>query len=41
MNYGDATLAATDAAGEIRRVVYADVNCSGNVHISEVQIVGG
>jgi len=41
LNYGDATLAATDAAGEIRKVVYADVNCSGNVHISEVQIVGG
>ncbi len=41
LNYGDATLAATDAAGEIRKVVYADVNCGGNVHISEVQIVGG
>ena len=41
LKYGDATLAATDAEGEIRRVVYADVNCSGNVHISEVQIVGG
>jgi len=41
LKYGDANLAATDAEGEIRRVVYADVNCSGNVHISEVQIVGG
>ena len=41
LNYGDANLAATDAEGEIRKVVYADVNCSGNVHISEVQIVGG
>jgi len=41
LNYGDANVSATDAAGEIRKVVYADVNCGGNVHISEVQIVGG
>jgi hypothetical protein len=41
LNYGDATLAATDAAGEIRKVVKVSVNTSGATHISEVQIVGG
>jgi len=41
LNYGDATLAATDAVGEIRKVVKVSVNTSGATHISEVQIVGG
>ena len=40
LNYGDATLSATDAVGEIRRVVKVAVRGSGKTHISEVQIVG-
>ena len=43
LNYGDATLAATDAAGEIRKIAKVAVNNggSGATYISEVQIVGG
>ena len=40
LDYGDATLSATDAVGEIRRVVKVAVRGSGKTHISEVQIVG-
>jgi len=40
LNYGDANLAATDAVGEIRRLVKVAVRGSGKTHISEVQIVG-
>ena len=40
LNYGDANLSATDAVGEIRRVVKVAVRGSGKTHISEVQIVG-
>ena len=40
LGYGDATLSATDAVGEIRRVVKVAVRGSGKTHISEVQIVG-
>ena len=40
LNYGDATLSATDAVGEIRKVVKVAVRGSGKTHISEVQIVG-
>ena len=40
LNYGDATLSATDAVGEIRRVVKVAVRGSGKTHVSEVQIVG-
>ena len=38
--YGDANSSATDAVGEIRRVVKVAVRGSGKTHISEVQIVG-
>ena len=43
LNYGDANLAATDAVGEIRRVVKVDVSQVGTnkVHITEVQNAGG
>lgn len=43
LNYGDANLAATDAAGEIRKIAKVAVNNggSGATYISEVQIVGG
>ena len=40
LNYGDANLSATDAVGEIRRVVKVAVRGSGKTHVSEVQIVG-
>ena len=40
LNYGDANLSATDAVGEIRKVVKVAVRGSGKTHISEVQIVG-
>ena len=40
LNYGDANLSATDAVGEIRRVVKVAVRGTGKTHISEVQIVG-
>ena len=40
LNYGDANLSATDAVGEIRRLVKVAVRGSGKTHISEVQIVG-
>ena len=40
LNYGDANLSATDAAGEIRKVVKVAVRGTGKTHISEVQIVG-
>ena len=40
LNYGDANLAATDAVGEIRKVVKVAVRGTGKTHISEVQIVG-
>ena len=40
LNYGDANLSATDAVGEIRRVVKVAVRGSGKTHISEVQILG-
>ena len=40
LNYGDADLSATDAVGEIRKVVKVAVRGSGKTHISEVQIVG-
>ena len=40
LGYGDANLSATDAVGEIRRVVKVAVRGSGKTHISEVQIVG-
>ena len=40
LGYGDANLAATDAVGEIRKVVKVAVRGSGKTHISEVQIVG-
>ena len=43
LNYGDANLSATDAVGEIRRVVKVDVSQIGTnkVHITEVQNAGG
>ena len=43
LNYGDANLSATDAVGEIRRVVKVDVSQVGTnkVHITEVQNAGG
>ena len=40
LGYGDANLSATDAVGEIRRVVKVAVRGTGKTHISEVQIVG-
>ena len=40
LNYVDANLSATDAVGEIRKVVKVAVRGSGKTHISEVQIVG-
>ena len=40
LNYGDANLSATDAIGEIRKVVKVAIRGSGKTHISEVQIVG-
>ena len=40
LGYGDANLSATDAVGEIRRVVKVAVRGSGKTHVSEVQIVG-
>ena len=40
LNYGDANVSATDAVGEIRKVVKVAVRGSGKTHISEVQIVG-
>ena len=40
LDYGDANLAATDAVGEIRKVVKVAVRGTGKTHISEVQIVG-
>ena len=40
LGYGDANLAATDAVGEIRKVVTVAVRGTGKTHISEVQIVG-
>ena len=40
LNYGDANLSATDAVGEIRRLVKVAVRGTGKTHISEVQIVG-
>ena len=40
LNYGDANLSATDAVGEIRKVVKGAVRGSGKTHVSEVQIVG-
>ena len=40
LGYGDANLSATDAVGEIRKVVKVAVRGSGKTHISEVQIVG-
>ena len=40
LGYGDANLAATDAVGEIRKVVKGAVRGTGKTHISEVQIVG-
>ena len=40
LNYGDANLSATDAVGEIRKVVKVAVRGSGKTHISEFQIVG-
>ena len=40
LGYGDANLAATDAVGEIRKVVKVAVRGSGITDISEVQIVG-
>ena len=40
LNYGDDNLSATDAVGEIRRVVKVAVRGTGATHISEVQIVG-
>ena len=40
LNYGDANLSATDAVGEIRKVVKVAFRGSGKTHISEVQIVG-
>ena len=40
LGYGDANLSATDAVGEIRRVVKVAVRGTGATHISEVQIVG-
>ena len=43
LNYGDANLSATDAVGEIRRVVKVDVSQVGTnkVPITEVQNAGG
>ena len=43
LGYGDANLSATDAVGEIRRVVKVDVSQNGanKVHITEVQNAGG
>ena len=40
LGYGDANLSATDAVGELRRVVKVAVRGSGKTHVSEVQIVG-
>ena len=40
LGYGDANLSATDAVGEIRRVVKVAGRGSGKTHVSEVQIVG-
>ena len=40
LGYGDANLTATDAVGEIRKVVKVAVRGTGKTHISEVQIVG-
>ena len=40
LGYGDANLGATDAVGEISKVVKVAVRGSGKTHISEVQIVG-
>ena len=40
LGYGDANLSATDAVGEIRRVVKVAVRGSCKTHVSEVQIVG-
>ena len=40
LNYGDANVSATDALGEIRKVVKVAVRGTGKTHISEVQIVG-
>ena len=40
LGYGDANLSATDAVGEIRRVVKVAVRATGKTHISEVQITG-
>ena len=40
LGYGDANLDATDAVGEIRKVVKVAVRGTGKTHISEVQIVG-
>ena len=40
LGYGDANLSATDAVGEIRRLVKVAVRGTGKTHISEVQIVG-
>ena len=40
LGYGDANLSASDAVGEIRRVVKVAVRGSGKTHVSEVQIVG-
>ena len=40
LNYGDANVSATDAVGEIRRLVKVAVRGTGKTHISEVQIVG-
>ena len=40
LGYGDANVSATDAIGEIRKVVKVAVRGSGKTHISEVQIVG-
>ena len=40
LGYGDANLAATDAVGEIRKVVKVAVRGTGKTHISQVQIVG-
>ena len=40
LGYGDDNLTATDAVGEIRKVVKVAVRGTGKTHISEVQIVG-
>ena len=40
LGYGDVNLTATDAVGEIRKVVKVAVRGTGKTHISEVQIVG-